>query len=386
MVQAGPTLRVSFYAPPPTRRPDLDMTATSFASETEPPEKSQPEALQLEHDGGQLLKGRQRSDVQSNDLRSSSMISLPKCVAVGGAALLLLGAASTLIKPAPQNVPHATCMGGWPAFHNSSHLAAHSAWSEYIRSIYGSLPTHAAAYPLCTGELWLMYTRELDASSSAALDIPQQVSGCPRDDGSVEGQRYEKHSKLSPPGVTWTWHPSPNGFTALTADTWVEVLHKGGIPDEHVGAWFLTARGTGIWFNLGRTMAFDDHEDAWRHFGVGHLPRDHRNEAMCANATRAGLDSIQFIRHTCEMMYRDCLNTSLPNLTYFNLEVVAPRLQGIHACASADGSSELLRTGWPGAGAEAGEGAVGGDCTCDNNASHHLHCAEVPASVPRELL
>ena len=95
---------------------------------------------------------------------------------------------------------------------------------------------------------------------------------------------------------------------------------------------------------------------------------------MCANASAAGLDSLQFVRHTCPMMYDDCLNTSLANLTYFNLEVVATRLVGIHACASANDTTPLLRTGWPHAG-EARE------CTCDNNASEHLHCSEVPASL-----
>ena len=73
-------------------------------------------------------------------------------------------------------------------------------------------------------------------------------------------------------------------------------------------------------------------------------------------------------------MYRACLNKSLANLTYFNLEVVSTTLVGIHPCASATGASPLLRTGWP----QAGRGGV---CTCNNSAANHLHCAEVPASV-----
>tara|TARA_B100000780_G_scaffold176004_1_gene123308 strand:- start:39 stop:635 length:597 start_codon:yes stop_codon:yes gene_type:complete len=198
----------------------------------------------------------------------------------------------------------------------------------------------------------------------------------------VAGQRYEVHSTLSPPNTTWSWHPAPDGFAPLEADAWVEVLHKGGIEDEHVGAWFLTARGSGIWLSLGATIAFDDHEEGWRYFGVASLTDSDpkvagflRNEAMSANASAAGYDSIQFVRHTCPMMYKGCLNTSLPDLTYFNREVVVTSLQGIHTCASADGSSPLLRTGWP----QAGKGAT---CTCNNSAGDHLHCAEVAASVP----
>ena len=163
------------------------------------------------------------------------------------------------------------------------------------------------------------------------------------------------HSTLSPPNTTWVWHPAPTGFAPLEADAWVEVLHKGGIKDEHVGAWFLSARGSGIWLSLGATIAFDDHEEGWRYFGVANLTDSFaRNEAMSANASAAGYDSLQFVRHTCPMMYKACLNTSLPDLTYFNLEVVITSLQGIHACASVSGSSPLLRTGWPWAGSRAG--------------------------------
>ena len=195
--------------------------------------------------------------------------------------------------------------------------------------------------------------------------------------GRVAGQRYEMHSTLSPPNTTWVWHPAPTGFAPLEADTWLEVLHKGGIEDEHVGAWFLQARGSGIWLRLGTTIAFDDHEEGWRFFGVANLTdRSARNEAMSANASAAGYDSIQFVRHTCPMMYPACLNTSLPDLTYFNLEVVITSLEGIHPCASASGSSPRLRTGWPQA---VGQGAT---CTCNNSAGDHLHCAEVAASVP----
>ena len=192
----------------------------------------------------------------------------------------------------------------------------------------------------------------------------------------MAGQRYDAHSTLSPPNVTWSWHPAPVGFAPLENDAWAEVLHKGGIEDEHVGAWFLTAPGSGIWLSLGATIAFDDHETGWHHFGVANVTdKFARNEAMSANASAAGYDSLQFVRHTCPMMYKECLNSSLPDLTYFNREVVHTSLQGIHACASASGSSPLLRTGWP----QAGQGAA---CTCNNSAGDHLHCAEVAASVP----
>ena len=326
-----------------------------------------PDAMQLDHDG-RLLRSRQRSDGMLTGMSRASSKRVIICVLGGLCAFGALAWLSTQELPGANS----TCMGGWPLFLSLAHMSA--PWKAYFMSVYGSLPTQS--YPLCTGDLWMLYTSGL--TTALVHDLPDQISRCPRDEGVIEGQLYENNSKLSPPNTMWTWHPRPDGFAAVVADTWVEVLHKGGIDDEHVGAWFLSARGSGIWFNVGRTVAFDDHADAWAYFGVEGLERDARNEAMCANASAVGYDSIQFIRHTCMMMYKPCLNTSKANLTYFNLEVVSTRLTGIYPCASADGASPLLQTGWP----QAGRGAP---CTCDNNASEHLHCAEVWPSALRDL-
>ena len=305
-------------------------------------------------------------------------VTLLKGAACAAAFVVLLSAMaggphSLLAALSSRRAPERTCLGGWPEFRSMSELEADAAWADYVRSVYGVLPQEG--YPLCIGELWYLYERGL----APVIDELPETSDCPRDGGSVTGQRYQNHSTLTPPGVTWSWHPAPDGFEPLRANAWVEVLHKGGINDEHVGAWFLSAKGSGIWFNLGVTVFFGDHADAWDFFGVAALPRDARNEALCANASAAGYDSVQFVRHTCPMMFGDCLDTNNTNLTYFNLEVVSTRLVGIHPCASADGASPLLRTGWPRA------PETSGPCTCDNNASEHLHCAEVPYSLPHPL-
>ena len=76
-------------------------------------------------------------------------------------------------------------------------------------------------------------------------------------------------------------------------DAQQRVVEHLGIDDEHVGAWFLHARGSGIWVHTGRTIAFGDHAEAWEAFGVGHLDLKARNEAMCANASAADSASHQ---------------------------------------------------------------------------------------------
>ena len=327
--------------------------------------------MQLEADG-KLLRTRQRSDgilAQAHGSRSRVVWWV-----LGFCGLVVAVTMLALDGTRPPATGTTTCLGGWPEFRTAATLVG--PWAAYIRAIYGTRPMLAAAYPLCIGDLWMLYSHGLEAARIGS-SLPGSLEQCPRDDGSVAGQRYEVNSKLSPPNVSWAWHPRPDGFTPLDADDWVEVLHKGGIEDEHVGAWFLSARGSGIWLNVGRTIAFDDHADGWQHFGVANLTGGFkaRNEAMCANASAAGYDTLQFVRHTCMMMYSDCLNMSTPNLTYFNLEVVSTKLVGIYPCASPDGKTPLLRTGWP------QEADGGAPCTCDNNVSMHLHCAEVPPSL-----
>lgn len=270
-----------------------------------------------------------------------------------------------------------TCRG-WPLFRTKDELLANAPWAKYLSYIYPSLD--GLTFPMCGGDLWMFYSRELELTGlDATIAAP---SRCPHED-SQEGAHYHINSRLSPSNRTWSWHPHAQGFAPLANGTWVEVLHKGGIPDEHVGAWFLRARGSGVWLSVGRTLVFDDHDDAYAHFNLpdesGSVNATCKmgscNEALCARAREAGYDTLQFVRHTCEMMYGDCLNLTSPTLRYFNHEVVHVRLVGIFPCASANGSSQLLQSGWP----QAGRGAP---CSCDNNASDHLHCAEVPASMP----
>jgi hypothetical protein len=335
-----------------------------------------PPPLELEqHGSNTLLHLRtRRSDAVDERDGTGGSSSLRCLVALlGVASLLLIG---LLFSGQPMNrSPPTTCTGGWPAFSSRTELEA-SSWSAYLEAVYGTMPPTRPASPLCIGDLWVLYSELLDRVLDAESGLPEAspVSECPREEGNLEGVRYTRHSRLTNPNHTsWIWHPRPHGFTALGADTWVEVAHKGGIEDETDGAWFLAAKGSGIWINTGATIAFDDHADGWRHFNVSNVSWGERNQAMVRQALDAGLDSIQFLRHTCQMMYRDCLNTSLPNLTFFNLEVVSTRLVGIFACASANGTSPLLRTGWP--------PHADRPCTCNNSASEHLHCREVPASL-----
>ena len=57
--------------------------------------------------------------------------------------------------------------------------------------------------------------------------------------------------------------------------------------DEHYGAWFLHAKGSGVWYNIGKSITFADHGDAYNHFNA------HDNEAMCRAAAAAWSEGVR---------------------------------------------------------------------------------------------
>lgn len=298
------------------------------------------------------------------------------------ATLLLLSAilAAMSVMAGPESLLHdrsQPCPARWPVFASRAELFTNKPWAAYLHAVYGGVPDE---YPLCMGDLWMFYEEELAAHDVS--EMPPSVGRCPGDAGRTLGQYYERHSYLAPQNVTWSWHPPPmhggraDRYPPFAAGSWVEVMHVGGIDDEHVGAWFLHAKGSGISLQIGKTIVFDDHAQAHVYFGAANESdattgpmSGARNEAMCESAAAAGYDTIQFVRHTCSMMYGQCRNASEPALDFFNIEIVATRLVGYHACASSTGSSPLIRSGWRGV----------RPCNC-NNSIDFLNCLEVAPS------
>ena len=290
------------------------------------------------------------------------------------AAWIIATVVATSLRMGSQRGARSTCTTDsgatrWPLFASAETLEAHSGWSTYFRAVYGGMPP-PSEYPICLASMWLFYAAEL--TDLVELGLPP-LGRCPTTDTAYAGQFYVQNSRLQPANLSWAYHPPEAYEAGLPAGTRAEVLHQGGLSDEHTGAWFLYAKGSGIWLDLGQTIVFGDHDDSYVRFNVTHLAQQERNEAMSAAARAEGYDTIQFTRHTCPPMYGGCINQTLaPTLRYFNLEIVSTKLTGVHPCASADGRSPLITTGWRGA---------GGPCTCDNNASAFLHCDEVPFSA-----
>merc|ERR1719174_2453566 len=87
--------------------------------------------------------------------------------------------------------------------------------------------------------------------------MPASVGDCPTANP-PEGQRYGFNNQYSPRFLNWIWHRYP--YEQVAPSTWVEVIHQADpFGDEHYGAWFVFAPGSGIYFNTGSTLAFKEH-------------------------------------------------------------------------------------------------------------------------------
>lgn len=208
---------------------------------------------------------------------------------------------------------------------------------------------------MCIGDFWMFYDDVLQ--STGVSKIPQTHGKCP--DRKKEGSRYTNNNKISPPKVSWSWHPIP--FKPFASNSWQEVIHRADPwGDEHHGAWFFQAKGSGIWFNLGKTIHFTDHGSGWRYFKAGSGKTG--NEHMCSNAAKQGYKSVQFMAHSDGGIYDNCRNDK--DSPYLNIEIVGTAAYGEKTCCATSNTWSELYVGWQGS---------GGKCNC-NTGENDLNC------------
>ena len=117
---------------------------------------------------------------------------------------------------------------------------------------------------------------------------------------------------------------------------------------EHYGMWFVYAKGSGVFLQIGNTKIFNEHGDAYKYFGAK------GNEDMCQKAAAAGYDTVQFIKHVDAVNYPCAAGIGA---SWMNMEIVAVKLVGTYSCGQAQGTAAALRAGWNGDKA----------CKCDPN-------------------
>ena len=248
----------------------------------------------------------------------------------------------------------ATPVGPWPTFDTQAELQA-SPWGAYYQLVYGELPPDnwAGWYPLYIA--WFNFIHD-DALVTAHVAGVPDAKTCP----DQAWDRYSLGAQYEPPSVSWIWQAYP--YPAAPDEFWLEVIHEADpFGDEHDGMWMIYAPGSGIYFYTGKTIAFNEHADAYSHFGAK------GNEDLSRKAYAAGYDSIQFLAHVDHVNYQcDTFNTGKPGFDYMGVEIVSTWLVGTFACGAAGATPNVFRSGLADSG-----------CVCDNG-KQFLNCAGVP--------
>merc|ERR1719310_2004445 len=106
--------------------------------------------------------------------------------------------------------------------------------------VYGELPNK---YPVCVYDLWYL---DEEAYAKANITGHKLVPANEVQDGDL----FEVHFLAG--GGYGIYHDS---WSPIPDNTWVEVTHT-AVPSELSGSWAWRTRGSGIWYNTGRTKVF----------------------------------------------------------------------------------------------------------------------------------
>ena len=215
------------------------------------------------------------------------------------------------------------------------------AWEAYVARLYGPA-VGGGAYP-AVGDVDTIYDAE------GLLGGRDFEAKCPaRDD--VPFKRFNWHAPFKPRVYYFRRRAWPDGPAPAHANhSWVEVSHCGGSKFERVGAFFYAFRGTGLFANVGRTVAFETHQDAAIHFlgrpcdrgkpndeQLGIFQCDRELPLFVAAARDRGWDSLQFTHHCdafCDQgRMGDALSGAAPRSQVCGFEVVFARTSGTTAC------------------------------------------------------
>lgn len=238
----------------------------------------------------------------------------------------------------------------FPIFKNKYELE-NSIWSKYFIHIYGEIPD--SDYPIDLNTFLILYTNILEKYNIVLSDKCIKDKNCYSICPSKNGDLYSNMSYIDDMKYTiWIYHKPP--FKALSDNSIVEIIHtSGGYPRqksiESTGSWMYYAKGSGIYFNIGKTISFIDHSESVKHFLDINISCPLREECayyfrdVFTNAKNMGYDSIQYLKHY-DMR---CGNTAI--------EIVD--LHGVGAYPCGNKTKYNIKSGWNGKNI----------CICDNH-------------------
>lgn len=240
-----------------------------------------------------------------------------------------------------------------PVFKNKQQLIKNN-WFNYLSYVYGYIPD--TSFPIDINQFDILYTNLIDKFDIELKDKCIQNNNykpcfhiCPTKTKQLYGNMS---NVLDIKHTIWIYHEPP--YKPIPKNTNVEVTHvTNAFPGqenlERVGSWMYKATGSGIFFNTGRTISFQDHSEAARYFLDKEFTCPIREEcgnffqSLFQTAKRKGYDSIQFLGHK-DMR---CGNTAI--------EIVDLHGTGDYACGNKYKLN--IKSGWDGV----------DQCKCDNN-------------------
>jgi hypothetical protein len=191
-----------------------------------------------------------------------------------------------------------------PIFKNKSELE-NSIWSKYFIHIYGEIPD--SDYPIDLNTFWILYTNILEKYNIVLTDKCVKDKNCYTICQNNEGSLYGNMSNVDDMKDTlWIYHKPP--YKAFPDNSKIEVTHvSGGYPlqksIESSGSWMYYAKGSGMYFNTGKTISFIDHSESVKHFLDIDISCPLREECVkyfskiVDIAKNKGYDSIQYLKH-----------------------------------------------------------------------------------------
>jgi len=220
---------------------------------------------------------------------------------------------------------------GWPRFQSVKELQA-SPWATYFMNSYGELPRK---FPVCTFDLHM-----LDAKAYIKANITGHKL-TPQNELKVGDLFMQLDGYM-------IYHRE---WKALPPDTWTEIAHT-AYPTELVGYWVWRTRGSGIWYNTGKTKVFPTpsnpaqiHMEAIQFLTDGcslkptaKWPRS-ESDIFGTCAREKGLDTLQFEPQEGANFTG---TFGLAGLT----EMVLVNIDGMYNCGVKDASKTPFRAGW----------------------------------------
>lgn len=224
--------------------------------------------------------------------------------------LILILIVSFLIRPSIGNV----------SFESLDELKG-SKWGKYIELVYGDYPDERD-FPLNVSDFYVLDPAKLRRAGVAIYPsflLPLYFFTSPM----YEGELYKYMAYLDKGGKIWINHST---HPVLSDNELIEVQHCSGDTDEF-GVWYYYAKGSGVYIDIGKTIAFPNHKAGSKFFLQKRTWEFQNFSDMFNEARRQGYDTIQFTNEK-NMRWLQANTIEIVLLREGSVSVCIPELKG----------------------------------------------------------